>query len=57
MMQSINLNSTESVSVKTKQQQETEAILRMAEKIELLERIVEEQKKRIRDLEDLLKNK
>ena len=56
MMQSINLNNTESVSVKTKQQQETEAILRMAEKIELLERIVEEQKKRIRDLEDLLKN-
>ena len=48
MMQSINLNNTESVSVKTKQQQETEAILRMAEKIELLERIVEEDRKSTR---------
>lgn len=56
MMQSINLNSTESVSAKTKQQQETDAILAMGQKIELLERIVEEQKTRIRDLEDLLRN-
>lgn len=38
-------------------QRETEAILAMGEKIQKLEQLVEEQKKRIADLEDLLKHK
>lgn len=38
-------------------QKETEAILAMGKKIEQLEQLVAEQKKRIADLEDLLKHK